>query len=80
MTLANGLLGQVATDAVRLNASGMAIMALSIVGVLGLLGFCLYRMLRGSHDRIALHFDCYHLTVCVNHLLCFRTVEQVKIG
>ena len=51
MTLANGLLGQVAPDAVRLNASGMTIMALSIVGVLGLLGFCLYRMLRGSHPE-----------------------------
>ncbi len=51
MTLANRLLGQVATDAVRLNASGMAIMALSILGVLGMLGFCLYRMLRGSHPE-----------------------------
>lgn len=51
MTLAGSLIGQVAPEAVRLNAGGMAIMSLSILLVLGLLGFCIYRILRCSHPE-----------------------------
>lgn len=51
MTRVHSLLGQVASDAGGLNAGGMAIMLLSIGLVLGLLGFCTYRILRGSHPE-----------------------------
>ncbi len=51
LTHASPLLGQVASDAVRLNAGGMAIMALSILLVLSLLGFCIYRLVSGSHPE-----------------------------
>ena len=49
------MLGATTTDEVRLTGAGAAIMTVSIVFVLGLMTFCMSRILREQHPKQHLH-------------------------
>lgn len=55
------LLGQASETAVTLEPAGMVVMVLSILGVTGLMAFCISRILRekapGTHHHVPLDID-----------------------
>ena len=64
--LGYAFVGQASETALTLEPAGMVVMVLSILGVTGLMGFCISRILRekapGAHHHVPLDIDTHDTT------------------